>query len=77
MKNRGDRGRARSRDDRRGPHRRDEGRGAPPPGREPDRNQHAPGHPERHGAERHAPDRTDLVWGVEPVRELLAAAPAF
>ena len=75
MKNRGDRGRARSRDDRRGPHRRDEARGAPPPGREPDRNQHAPGHPERHGAERHAPDRTDLVWGVEPVRELLAAAP--
>jgi 23S rRNA (guanosine2251-2'-O)-methyltransferase len=80
MKNRGDRGRAKFRDDRRAPHRRDEGRGAPAPGREPDRNQHPPGNPERQGGERHLADRheatrTDLVWGVEPVRELIAAAP--
>lgn len=80
MKNRGDKGRTRFRDDRRAPHRRDEARGAPAPGREPDRNSHPPGHPERHGAERHVPDRnaaarTDLVFGVEPVRELIAAAP--
>lgn len=80
MKNRGDRGRARFRDDRRGPHRRDDGRGAPPHTRELDRNQHPAGHPERHGAgryqpERHESTRTDLVFGVEPVRELIAAAP--
>jgi len=70
MKNRGDRRRTRVRDDHRGPHRRDEARGAPAPGREPDRNQLPARAPERH-----EPTRTDLVFGVEPVRELLAAAP--
>jgi len=75
MKNRGDRRRARFHDDRRPPHRRDDGRGAPAHGREHDRNAHQP-----HPQDRHAPDnnpvtRTDLVWGIEPVRELIAAAP--
>src|SRR5271169_5722719 len=70
MKNRGDRGRTKTRDDRRAPHRREEGRGAPPHTREADRNPHAPQHPDHHEA-----TRTDLVFGVEPVRELIAAAP--
>ena len=74
MKNRGDRGRPKFRDDRRGPHRRDEGRGAPPNPREGDRNQHPAGHPARH-PEHHEATRTDLVFGIEPVRELIAAAP--
>ena len=74
MKNRGDRGRARFRDDRRGPHRRDDGRGAPPQSRDADRNQQNQNHPARH-PEHHEDARTDLVFGVEPVRELIAAAP--
>ena len=74
MKNRGDRGRARFRDDRRGPHRRDDGRGAPPYSRDADRNQQNQSHPARH-PEHHEATRTDLVFGVEPVRELIAAAP--
>ncbi len=74
MKNRGDRGRARFRDDRRGPQRRDAGRGAPPQSRDADRNQQNQNHPARH-PEHHEDARTDLVFGVEPVRELIAAAP--
>jgi 23S rRNA (guanosine2251-2'-O)-methyltransferase len=70
MKNRFDRGRAR-RDDRRGPHRHDEGRDAPQPQREGDRNPRPQHQPERHEAA-----RTDLVFGVEPVRELVVAAPS-
>jgi len=75
MKNGRDRRRARFHDDRRGPHRRDEGRGAPPHGREHDRNAHQPHHQERRQNESNVTTRTDLVWGIEPVRELIAAAP--
>jgi len=64
MKNRGYRGRARSRNDRRAPH--------PQHG---DRAIHPPRHHERHGAEHNDAPRTDLVFGIEPVRELLGAAP--
>jgi 23S rRNA (guanosine2251-2'-O)-methyltransferase len=74
MKNRGDRGRARFRDDRRAPHRRDDGRGAPPHTRESERNSHPARNHERHATD-NAAARTDLVFGVEPVRELIAAAP--
>jgi 23S rRNA (guanosine2251-2'-O)-methyltransferase len=69
MKNRGYRGRSRFRDDRRGPERRAEG-GAPP-ARDADRNPRP-----QHQAERLEAPRTDLVFGIEPVKELIAAAPA-
>src|SRR5271166_2305618 len=76
MKNRGDRRRARFHDDHRGPHRREDGRGAPPQAREHDRNPHQPHPQDRHPADNHAAAiRTDLVWGIEPVRELITAAP--
>jgi len=72
MKNRGYRGRPRARDDRRAPHRRDDGRGGPS-------QQHPRPHPQRqheqHPAPHDAAARTDLVFGIEPVRELIAAAP--
>jgi 23S rRNA (guanosine2251-2'-O)-methyltransferase len=70
MNKRGDKRRARFHDDRRPPHRRDDGRGAPAH----DRNAHQPHPPERAHSENNV-TRTDLVWGLEPVRELLAAAP--
>ena len=75
MKNGRDKRRARSRNDRRGPRRPDDRRGGPPHGREHDRNAQHPQHQERHQNENHAATRTDLVWGIEPVRELIAAAP--
>jgi|SRR5579872_2253858 len=76
MKNRGNRGRARFRDDRRAPHHgRDDGRGAQPHAREPERNSHPPRNQDHHGADHSAAARTDLVFGLEPVRELIAAAP--
>ncbi len=70
--------RARIQDDRRGPHPHGEARGTPT--RDHDRHPHPPRHPERPGPDRpgndhHEDARTDLVYGVEPVRELLAAAP--
>lgn len=75
MKNRGYRGRTRFRDDRRAPHHgRDDGRGAPPHAHEPDRS-HPPHQQNHHRTEHDAAARTDLVFGVEPVRELITAAP--
>jgi 23S rRNA (guanosine2251-2'-O)-methyltransferase len=74
MKNRGYRGRARFRNDRRAPHQREDGRGTPPHTRDGDRSTHPQRHHERHGAETND-TRTDLVFGIEPVRELITAAP--
>lgn len=74
MRNRRDRRRARLHDDQRGPHRRDDGRAAPAPHRHPERHGQQLGS-DRHRAEPHESTRTDLVYGIEPVRELIAAAP--
>jgi len=72
MNKRGDRRRPRFHDDRRPQQRRDDGRGAPAHGH--DRNPHQPHPPERHQNDNNV-TRTDLVWGIEPVRELISAAP--
>ncbi|HLX38502.1 MAG TPA: RNA methyltransferase substrate-binding domain-containing protein, partial [Candidatus Binataceae bacterium] len=75
MKNRGYRGRARSRNDRRAPHQRDDARGTPPHAQPGERATHPPRHHERLGNDHNDAPRNDLVFGIEPVRELITAAP--